>query len=215
MRKLYYIPGMFSIILLPILGIWYMNKHDYFIELGSFDFNYIDFEQLQKWKEEYEFVSFSNEFDKRIYKEVTLNGNKDDSRNTFKYIDQFVNNVVQTKDTINGLKIHFGENSIYNEFIQVLNIFNKREAESYILDHNTMYFVGRDWFPKTEKVSDMPIIECGTVWIDDTEEKEQKFNFKKELNNFKMHFLQNKIIYSANIFLIAIALISLRNLKRR
>src|SRR5690606_41862785 len=92
----------------------------------------------------------NNEFARRIYKEVHLGNNKNSDK-TFKYIDQFVNDVVQTKDTINGLKIHFEEEATYNEFIEILNIFNERQAEMYILDHNTMYFVGKDWKPPLYK----------------------------------------------------------------
>src|SRR5690554_7816210 len=95
---------------------------------------------------EYEFaIVGNNEFENRIYEEVILNGNYEDSRNAFNYIDQFVNEVIQTKDTINALKVHFGKNSTYKEFIHLLDIFAKRDAELYILDHNTMYFAGRDW----------------------------------------------------------------------
>src|SRR5690606_10881621 len=135
MKKIYYIPGIFSIILLPILGIWYMNKYDYFTQLRSIDFTYMDFVETEQFNKELGYdVFITKEFlTQRFFKEVTLNNDKN-SKNTFKYIDQFVNDVVQTKDTINGLKIHFEEEATYNEFIEVLNVFNERQAEMYILD---------------------------------------------------------------------------------
>lgn len=207
MKKIYYIPGIFSIILLPILGIWYMNKHNYFQKLSAHDFTYIDFAEIERMDKMYENVSFNNnEFERRIYKEVHLSNNKNSDK-TFKYIDQFVNDVVQTKDTINGLKIHFEEEVTYNEFIEVLNVFNERQAEMYILDHNTMYFVGKDWKPPSpddEKLEPLDMFYC-TSGISDFE---LESNFQQIWDSLKTQFLQNKIIYSTYIIFVLLTIVS-------
>src|SRR5690554_665635 len=219
MKKMYYIPGIFSIILLPVLGIWYMNTHGYFTKLSAHDFAYIDFAEIERMNKEYEFaIVGNNEFENRIYEEVILNGNYEDSRNAFNYIDQFVNEVIQVKDTINGLKVHFEKGATYNEFIKVLNIFSERAAELYILDHNTMYFAGRDWDPKAEEseidFNDLVIFTCGSGYYNEV--NEQTFNIRKELNNIKSQFSQNKIIYSAYFifFTFAVVLFIIRHKKR-
>ena len=191
-----------------------MNKYDYFTQLRSIDFTNIDFAEIERMTKKYEHVNYGqNEFERRIYKEVHLNNDKN-SDNTFNYIDQFVNDVVQTKDTIYGLKIHFEENATYNEFIEVLNIFNQREAELYILDNNTMYFVGRDWKPPSsddEKLEPLEMFYC-TSGISYSEPES---NFSQIWDNLKIQFLQNKIIFSAYIilFLITIVSIDLKNKK--
>jgi len=197
---------------LPILGIWYMNKYDYFIHLGSIDFVNINLEELKKREKEqnkkmkgYRIPTRdSNEFERRVYKDVNLSNDRN-SKNTFKYIDQFVNDVVQTKDTINGLKIHFEENATYNEFIKVLNIFTERDAELYILDNNTMYFVGRDWKPPSpddENLEPLDMFYC-TSGISYSEPES---NFSQIWNNLKRQFLQNKIIYGAYVVLFLIGI---------
>lgn len=192
-----------------------MNKYDYFTQLRSIDFTNIDFAEIDRMTKKYDHVNYGqNEFEKRIYKDVHLNNDKN-SKNTFKNIDQFVNDVVQTKDTINGLKIHFEENATYNEFIEVLNIFNERDAELYILDNHTMYFVGRDWKPPSvddenlEPLDDMFYCTSGLSY------SEPESNFQQIWNNLKTQFSQNKIIYSAYIifFLITIASIFIRHKK--
>ncbi len=185
-----------------------MNKYDYFTQLRSIDFTNIDFAEIDRMTKKYDHVNYGqSEFKKRAYKEVHLSNDKN-SKNTFKYIDQFVNDVVQTKDSINGLKIHFGENATYNEFIEVLNIFNEREAELYILDHNTMYFVGRDWKPPSpddEKLEPMGMFYCTSG----LSYSESEPNFQQMWGNFKTQFNQNKIIYSAYIFLFLITIVSI------
>lgn len=216
MKKMYYIPGIFSIILLPVLGIWYMNKYDYFQKLSAHDFNYIDFNSVREWRKK-DFIYPAYEYDKRVYKELTLNGNYRDSQKTFNYIDQFVNDIIQNKDTINGLKVHFDKKSTYNEFIHLLNIFEKRGAEMYLLDNNTMYFVGKDWSPIEESEIDFDNLvhfTCGSGYYN--ERDEQTFNIRKELNNLKFHFLQNKVIYSAYFlfFIFAVVSFTIRYKKR-
>ena len=96
-KKIYYIPGIFSIIFLPVLGIWYINSHGYFTKLSAHAFTYIDFEEANRSNEEIGAdIFFSDKLVKRIYKEVHLNNDKN-SKNIFKYIDQFVNDVVQKR----------------------------------------------------------------------------------------------------------------------
>ncbi|HLV46770.1 MAG TPA: hypothetical protein VKY32_06995 [Flavobacterium sp.] len=214
MKKLRYIPGIISIILLPILGIWYMNKHNYFQQLSAHSFTAIDFAEIERINEEYEYVTISNEFEKRIYKEVTLNHDKN-AEITFKYIDEFVDNVIQTKDTINGLKIHFNKNATYNEFIEVLNIFSERGAQVYTLDNNTMYFVGRDWSPPSSDDLDIEGIFVMTCGVPPTEKAEPKSTFPQIWENLKTQFSQNKIIYSAYIVFALIVLINFIQTKKK
>lgn len=189
-----------------------MNKYDYFIHLGSIDFVNINLEELKKREKEQNKkmkgygipTRDSNEFERRVYKDVNLSNDRN-SKNTFKYIDQFVNDVVQTKDTINGLKIHFEENATYNEFIKVLNIFTERDAELYILDNNTIYFVGKDWKPPSpddENLEPLDMFYC-TSGISYSEPES---NFSQIWNNLKRQFLQNKIIYGAYVVLFLIGI---------
>lgn len=165
----------------------------------------MNFEEADQFNKEKDAnIFFTDELVKRIYKEVSLSNDKN-SKNTFKYIDQFVNDVVQKKDTINGLKIHFDKNATYNELIEVLNIFNKRNAEIYSLNNNTMYFIGRDWNPNQDV---LPF--CGTIWENDiVDDREKTFDFIRTFKNIKTQFNQNKIIYSAYIFLFLITIVSI------
>ncbi|SEH72937.1 hypothetical protein SAMN02927937_01105 [Paenimyroides aquimaris] len=109
------------------------------------------------------------------------------------------------------MKIHFEKEATYNEFIKVLNIFNEREAELYILDNNTMYFLGRDY--KLVEISDdeeglpSPFIECGTIWANDIV-NDEKTDIKSFINNLKIQFLQNKIIYSTYIIFVLLIIVS-------
>lgn len=209
MKKIRYIPGMISIVLLPLLGMWYMNKHNYFQQLTSLDFVAGGFDEYREWFEEIENSEHNleydkeNEFDKRDYKEVTLNGYKEKSQKTFQYIDNFVNKVIQTNDTVNGLKIHFEEGATYNDFIEVLNIFTERDATTYTLDDNTMYFAGRDWKPPSpddENLEPLGMFYCTSG----RSSYEPKFSIQQALKTIKSQFSQHKTIYSAYLFFVVI-----------
>lgn len=217
MKKIYYIPGIFSITLLPILGIWYLISHGYYTKLSAHDFNYIDFNTIREWRKE-NHIYPAYEFDNRVYKEVILN-NDDNSKKTLNSIDQFVNHVIQTKDTVNGLKIHFDENSNYNEFIEVLNIFDKRNVKMYALDNNIIYFVGKDWQPSLGKnkheaandegMPDLPLHYFEGWLILDGDYNEENISANSFINNLKLQFKENKIIYSAYIIFILFTILSI------
>lgn len=94
----------------------------------------------------------------------------------------------------------------------MLNIFTERDAELYILDNTTMYFVGRDWDPNAKELEfdDLPFFTCTSGY-----DYEEISDFKLFTDTLKTQFSQNKIIYRAYVvlFLITIISIFLRNKK--
>jgi len=203
MKKLRYIPGMFSIILLPLLGYIYFQSNGYFKQFGAFDISYIDLEFLQEYDDLYDDL----EIHRRSYTEVTFNGNIEESKKTLQYIDDFTDKIIETKDTINGLKIHLGNQATYNEFIQLLDVLWEKPREIiWTIDNNTILLTGKDWKPSSPDdldIEDIIVMTCGVPF---TEEAEPKFNLQQFLQNLKTQFLQNKIIYSAYFIFVFVAL---------
>lgn len=194
-----YIPGSISLIFLPILCYWFLQSRDYFTQLRAVEFTSMDFEELEKLNEGFDLPT-PNEFDKRVYKEVVLNGSHDPKK-TFQYIDTFVHHVIQNQDTINGLKIHLKKGATYNDFIKVLNIFSERKAILYLLDQNTLYFVGRDIPKETGQVYDeiMPFT-CG--WYDyQDSEPSTKEKINMFFKNGKVFYKNNSLIFNAYFLL--------------
>src|SRR5690554_807471 len=203
MKKLRYIPGMFSIILLPLLGYIYFQSNGYFKQFGAFDISYIDLEFLQEYDDLYDDL----EIHRRSYTEVTFNGNIEESKKTLQYIDDFTDKIIETKDTINGLKIHLGNQATYNEFIQLLDVLWEKPREIiWTIDNNTILLTGKDWKPPSPDDLDIEDIIAMTCGVPFTEEAEPKFNLQQFLQNLKTQFLQNKIIYSAYFIFVFVAL---------
>src|SRR5690554_1568893 len=202
MKKLRYIPGMFSIILLPLLGYIYFQSNGYFKQFGAFDISYIDLEFLQEYDDLYDDL----EIHRRSYTEVTFNGNIEESKKTLQYVDDFTDKIIETKDTINGLKIHLGNQATYNEFIQLLDVlWEKPREDIWFFDNNTIMLAGKDWEPTPPEYEDFTFIEiCSGAYF--TEEAEPKFNFQQIFDNLKTQFLQSKIIYSAYFIFVFVAL---------
>src|SRR5690606_28382513 len=116
MKKIRYIPGIISIVFLTILGIWYLNKYDYFQKLSAHNIAYFDFNSVEKWrKEDSSYDAYK--YDKIIYKEVNLNENQENYRNTLRYADVIVIDIINTNDTVHSLKHHLEEKASYNDFI--------------------------------------------------------------------------------------------------
>src|SRR5690606_25991342 len=133
-----------------------------------------------------------------------LDGNKETSRKTFKYVVDFTDKVIETKDTINGLKIHIDNQATYNEFIQLLDILWETPREIiWTIDNDTFILAGKDW-SEYNFASDDDFLICGGAYF--TEEAEPKFNLQQFVQNLKTQFLQNKIIYSAYFIFVFVAL---------
>lgn len=202
MKKLRYIPGIISIILLPILGIWYMNKHNYFQQFGALDIAYPDIEEDEEFEQ---YIREDFTFDYRNYTEITLDGNKEESKKKFQYVDNFTNKIIETKDTINGLKIHLGNQATYNEFIQLLNVLWEKPREIiWTIDNDTFILAGKDWSEYPIASADDFLI-CGGAFFT---EEEPKSTFQQIWKNLKTQFSQNKIIYSAYIVFVLIVLVN-------
>src|SRR5690554_5679730 len=155
MKKLRYIPGMFSIVLLPLLGYVYFQSNGYFKQFGAFDIVYPESEEF----EQYFHKDFISDF--RSYTEITLDGNQEESRKALQYVDDFTNKIAETKDTINGLKIYLGSQAIYNEFIQLLDILWEKPREIiWTIDNDTFILAGKNW-SEYNFVSDVDFLICG------------------------------------------------------
>jgi len=119
-RKIYYVPGMISLIFLPILCVWYLNEHKN-IE-RCFEVSY-----AQKYNKEAE----SHRFDttmlalpeyKRQYIEVLINNIDVENNNAFVIIQSKLNEVLRNKNKQLGIHIVFSDDSKYDSYIRTIDI---------------------------------------------------------------------------------------------
>lgn len=118
--KIYYVPGMISLIFLPILCVCYLNEHKN-IE-RCFEVSY-----AQKHKKEAENHRFDTtmlalpEY-KRQYLEVSISNSDVENNNAFAIIQSKLNQILRNKNKQLGIHIIFSDDSKYDSYIRTIDI---------------------------------------------------------------------------------------------
>jgi hypothetical protein len=121
------------------------------------------------------------------YTVVNLTGDKNSDKTKLNIAENNVRKLILSKDTVNGIKFHFGKKSEYWTFIKVLDILAKEKAEFYVPYKNDIWFAN----PKPRKINkNLIVIEpfhCGLSY-NYTNESE-KINWKEIRELIKKYFL--------------------------
>lgn len=126
-HKIYYTAGLISLILLPILCVWKSKNHEAFKNCSSID--------IQFWngKEDNEGTKgITNFLNSKRFITVNLNG---DNATDLRKIDIAaieIKKIKLSKDSIKGVKFHFGPKSDYATFIRVLDVLAIQKPGCYI-----------------------------------------------------------------------------------
>jgi len=133
-RKIYYIPGMITLIFAPIFFVAKLNKsvaetREYCIETifkGEDDTIYNGCKDLK--------IPAT-----RKYWNIELTGNKKDDSLTLLFAENFAKGLEQSIDTINGIKIILKNGIKYKTFIEALNCCLKSKISNYLPYKDTIY----------------------------------------------------------------------------
>jgi hypothetical protein len=122
--KIFYVPGMISLIFLPILCVWYLKEHKNIQRCLEVTYaRKYDLNDNIPLKLDTSILSKSDE--KRQYKIYILTGDlKSDSIKELNYRLN-AKQIIETKDTLNGIHVIFGDNINFNQYIKTLDFFYK------------------------------------------------------------------------------------------
>lgn len=167
--RIWYVPGMISLICLPVLCIWYLNENKN--ELRSIEVIYANkFNPNIHDKFRFDTTALSESGHKRKYNEIVINQFNEESI-SISNIENPVKLIIEKEDTINGIHIVFGDNIRYKNYIKIIDIFNKynkviptSDLNNAFRNHKCIYsplyllFENQLWFyiykyPKLEKKS--------------------------------------------------------------
>ena len=150
-RKIYYVPGMISLIFLPILCVWYLNEKKNVIRcievMYARKYNPNDVTPLK-----YDTTFLSQSGEKRQYQNFYLTGNAvSDSMQIILYKSN-AKQIIKDNDTINGIHINFGDKINYNQYVSTLDFFYKirkpynSSTLFYNYNNNFLLFENQLWF---------------------------------------------------------------------
>ncbi|WP_281232079.1 hypothetical protein [Flavobacterium gelatinilyticum] len=179
-RKIFYVPGMISLVLIPLFCFYHFYKVDAFKVYGSLDFSVPNKGDFEKYK-----VA-----DLRKYKVFDFNEKKSKELRKLNELKFFARDLVKRYDSVNGAKIHFGSTTDYGTFIGVINILYEEKVPTWGLFSDNLYVMGN----RKPKPRESGFI-CGTgIYSKENTLRIQEENRKKELQIFQIHFLKQQWI---------------------
>jgi len=141
--KIYYVPGMISLIFLPILCVLYLNKHKNIEEcvvLCSPE-RYIP-NQIYDKNIRFDTTLLSLPENKREYIDFELNGDIINDKNTLSSFNCKLLKIIENEDTITGLHINIKDSTKYLSMIKVIDICTKDSFSSiYAFYDNEFWYI--------------------------------------------------------------------------
>ncbi|MBB4804336.1 hypothetical protein HNP37_004423 [Flavobacterium nitrogenifigens] len=193
-KKIFYVPGMISLVLIPLFCLFYFYQSGAFKVYGSLDYS----------------VPYKEDFEKhkvgelRKYKSFYFNDQKSKEEQNLRELRFFTRDLVKRYDSVNGAKIYFGPKMDYDTFVSVLDIMTEENMPFWAQFSNELYAFA---FAKPDPNKKRPFV-CGTsaATLRYTRLMEEE-NRKKELRIFQKAFLKQQWLVFLGYF--GIVLISI------
>jgi hypothetical protein len=139
-KKIYYIPGLISLIGLPVLCCIYFfqnYKQDRVLTV-TFASKY-DQKKTEAYPHVFDTTFLSQPPSRRKYIDITLNGNKFDDEAKINFFRVRAREIVRNRDTDNGAHLIFGDGSKYGSFVKILNYFRIDSIPNYAPFENHLW----------------------------------------------------------------------------
>jgi len=140
-KRIYYLPGLISAIFLPVIFYHFsskkidqLNQRKVVLTISEPDPNLFS-------KNSFVYLKYEGHFPPlRNYTDVYLNDNDALNRKTLEFTELKIRQIVEAKDSINGIHFIFGDKCKYEFFIEVLNILTLECAKTYMPKDNSIWF---------------------------------------------------------------------------
>ena len=158
-KKIYYILGIISLTLLPVIFIIFANKEIKERTLTVLPIVLADTNLPNKFPEI--FKNFNHSFPpKRNYIDINLTGNNQNDKIKLDFAQIRIREIVSQNDSANGLHFKFGDSSQYWTFVKAVDILRFEKAKTYMPLDNDLWFY--HFPPDTTSVNWI----CGTTYSD-------------------------------------------------
>jgi hypothetical protein len=139
-RKLFYVPGMISLLLIPVICLWFINSNGYFKKDYSVDFTISDSitESPVNLKTDHKYPQLAY-VPKRNYISFLFDGNNDEQK--LKDLVAPLKRMIDKNDTLVGLKFTFGKHAKYDTYIAAQDLLFINKANYYVIHKNNIYIL--------------------------------------------------------------------------
>ena len=202
-HRMYYIPGLISLVLLPIICYFYLQgfkKNDHVIET-VFPLKYVPHVNYENNLRLDTTVLSLSQF-RRKYVDFKLDSNLLTNQIQLYSFDKKMQYLINHKDTTNGLHLIFGKGFKYGDFIKSINICRKDTFSHYLVYDNELWYL----FIKTDPERKKSILNRHK------EDLERILNREMEINNLPVSEKYSELpkIWPSIIVLVLLGFLSIR-----
>lgn len=180
-RKLFYVPGMISLVLIPVLLLWFVKTNRSFDSECSLDFSIAD-TMVSTKPEENSFTSKIVYLPRRNFKTISFDGENDE--NKIHDLKRSLLKRMTDNDTINGFKLHFGKHCTYQTFISAQDLLFIFNVDFYSAYKNDIYACGLPK-KKNDKTLALSTFDCHVYPIEGWEDEERRRQIAIFIGNAK------------------------------
>lgn len=177
-KKIFYVPGMISLVFIPLMCLYYFYKVDAFKVYGVIELSMPNKGDFVKYKVE----------TLRKYKVYKFKGDEFVDKKTLNKMTFYLRKLIRDKDTVNGIKLQYNTKTHYDIFISTLDILTIENAPTWGMFGNDVYIIASNKSlkkAKTESVNYRMNCDTGAImerqrsWIRENEREEEKRNFQR------------------------------------
>lgn len=186
MKKIFYVPGLISALLIPILFWYYINPY-----IDETNYNVVDiglpiklnkdksnvsstFEPLRNWK----------------YKKIIVNPAKAKENSSF-YVSE-VEKLQKRNEKNTGIEFILDKNNTYGDFVSLLNdmAIAKQETYAYDLEKTGHFFATVNYIDPNavEKKNEYPLYNDTFIYYGDTSMRESILDIIRKRENYALLF---------------------------
>lgn len=139
-KRIYFIPGIISLTILPFLFIRFASKELRVRSIGVITLFSADTNLPKKYPEAFE--EYKGAFPpKRNYTDIILTGNAEDDSVKLGFAQIRIREILSANDSINALHFQFNDNSQYWTFVKAVDILRNEGAKTYMyLDKDVWFY---------------------------------------------------------------------------
>ena len=129
-KKLYYVPGLVSLILVPLLFVYFGKREIQKLDVRVIEMNFWHPKLSEHWS-----------FPERNFKQIVLTGNAVKDKAAIENAELLIKSIYADGDIINGIQLTFSDSASYASYISVLNFFKKEDIRHFIAYENNLWVV--------------------------------------------------------------------------
>lgn len=134
-KKIYYIPGIISLLFLPLLFNFFSHQNTNKLTRQAIPIAWADSSYFEKH------AGLFNKFPpKRLYLEILLTGSKAEDEISLGFSQLKIRQILSQADSVNGIHFIFTDTAEYGTFIKTIDILRQEKAKSYLPYGRDLWF---------------------------------------------------------------------------